>query len=69
VANIGRAPARPSGRDYDSGRWKHYYTEGELLYRMREAIQQVERWAEIAPRPEDQVFAEARAVVPRRTAA
>jgi uncharacterized repeat protein (TIGR03809 family) len=54
---------------YDSGRWKHYYTEGELLYRMREAIQQVERWAEIAPRPEDQVFAEARAVVPRRTAA
>jgi uncharacterized repeat protein (TIGR03809 family) len=29
---------------YDSGRWKHYYTEGELLARMREAIRMVETW-------------------------
>ena len=55
---------------YDSGRWQHYYTEGELLYRMREAIQQTERWAEIAPRPEDEVFAEqARSEATQRTAA
>ena len=55
---------------YDSGRWKHYYTEGELLYRMREAIRHAERWAEIAPRPEDEIFAEqARSEAARRTAA
>jgi uncharacterized repeat protein (TIGR03809 family) len=55
---------------YDSGRWKHYYTEGEWLYRMREAIRQTERWAEIAPRPEDEVFAEqTRSGTARRTAA
>jgi uncharacterized repeat protein (TIGR03809 family) len=57
---------------YDSGRWKHYYTEAQFLYRMREAIQQSERWAAIAPRPEDEVFAEqARfaAETARRTAA
>jgi uncharacterized repeat protein (TIGR03809 family) len=55
---------------YDSGRWKHYYSEGELLYHMREAIQQTERWAQIAPRPEDEVFAEqARSQAIHRTAA
>jgi len=43
---------------YDAGRWKHYYTEAQFLYRMREAIAQSERWARIAPRPEDEVFAE-----------
>jgi hypothetical protein len=37
---------------------------------MREAIRQAERWAEIAPRPEDEVFAEqARSEAGRRTAA
>jgi uncharacterized repeat protein (TIGR03809 family) len=56
---------------YDSGRWKRYYTEAELLYRMREAIRQSERWAEIAPRPEDEVLEQARfsAEAVRRTAA
>ena len=62
---------------YDSGRWKHYYTEGELLYRMREAIQQAERWAEIAPSlapPSTEVetadsIAAAAAAEPVRTAA
>jgi uncharacterized repeat protein (TIGR03809 family) len=29
---------------YESGRWKHYYTEHELLARMREAIRLVETW-------------------------
>jgi hypothetical protein len=37
---------------------------------MREAIRQTERWAELAPRPEDEVFAEqARSDAARRTAA
>jgi uncharacterized repeat protein (TIGR03809 family) len=34
-----------------SGRWKHYYSEEQFLYRMREAIRLSERWAEIAPPP------------------
>jgi uncharacterized repeat protein (TIGR03809 family) len=56
---------------YDSGRWKHYYTEGQLRYRMREAVAQSERWAKIAPRPEDGVLEQARlaAAEARRTAA
>ena len=37
---------------YDSGRWKHYYSEARLLDYMREAIRQRERWTEIAPPPE-----------------
>jgi uncharacterized repeat protein (TIGR03809 family) len=36
---------------YYSGRWKHYYSEGQFLYRLREAIRLSERWAEIAPPP------------------
>ena len=42
---------------YYSGRWKHYYSEERFLYRMREAIRLSERWAEIAPLP-DEVAAE-----------
>ena len=38
---------------YQSGRWKHYYTDQQFLLRMREAIVVANRWAEIAPRPED----------------
>jgi uncharacterized repeat protein (TIGR03809 family) len=56
---------------YDSGRWKHYYEEQHFLICMREAIRQSERWAEIAPRPEDAVFAEPAhfaADVPQRAA-
>ena len=34
---------------YDSGRWKHYYSEEQFLYRMREAIRMTQRWSEIAP--------------------
>ena len=29
---------------YDSGRWKHYYTEEQLIARMREAINLAETW-------------------------
>src|SRR5262245_61591588 len=43
---------------YASGRWKHYYSEEQFLYRMREAIRLSERWAEIAPPPPDEVAAE-----------
>ena len=56
---------------YASGRWKHYYSEEQFLYRMREAIRVAQRWAEIAPPmdeialAQDQNFAEG----PRRTAA
>jgi uncharacterized repeat protein (TIGR03809 family) len=42
---------------YQSGRWKLYFTEEQFLVRMREAVRSSERWAEIAPRPEDQIFA------------
>ena len=56
---------------YASGRWRHYYSEEQFLYRMHEAIRVAKRWAEIAP-PIDEVapaqeqsFAEG----PRRTAA
>jgi uncharacterized repeat protein (TIGR03809 family) len=38
---------------YKTGRWKHYYTDEQFLLRMREAIAAAERWAQIAPRPED----------------
>ena len=57
---------------YESGRWKHYYSEVQFIHRLREAIRLSERWAEIAPRPEDDVAAEqAQRVIasPRRTAA
>jgi uncharacterized repeat protein (TIGR03809 family) len=56
---------------YASGRWKHYYSEEQFLYRMREAIRLAQRWAEIAPSMDEvapaqhQSFAES----PRRTAA
>src|SRR5262249_55495064 len=43
---------------YYSGRWKHYYSEEQFLYRMREAIRLSERWAEIAPPPADEVATE-----------
>lgn len=43
---------------YDSGRWKLYFTEEQFVARMREAVQGSERWAEVAPRPEDEVFTE-----------
>ena len=43
---------------YKSGRWKHYYTDEQFVVRMREAIAAANRWAEIAPRPEDRLAAE-----------
>jgi uncharacterized repeat protein (TIGR03809 family) len=34
---------------YQSGRWKHYYTEEQFLAEMREAVHVAETWARIAP--------------------
>jgi uncharacterized repeat protein (TIGR03809 family) len=57
---------------YHSGRWKHYYSEEQFLYRMREAVRLSERWAEIAPPAAGEGTAEQAqpiADTPRRTAA
>ena len=35
---------------YRSGRWRLYYTDDELLLRMREVVAAAERWGAIAPR-------------------
>jgi len=43
---------------YESGRWRHYYSEQQFTERLREAIWLSRRWAEIAPSPVDEVFAE-----------
>jgi uncharacterized repeat protein (TIGR03809 family) len=32
---------------YDSGRWRHYYTEAQLLAHTREAIMLEETWAKL----------------------
>ncbi len=29
---------------YNTGRWKHYYTEAEFLVRVREAVRVAEEW-------------------------
>ena len=34
---------------FQTGRWKHYYTEEQLHRYLREADRLTERWAEIAP--------------------
>jgi uncharacterized repeat protein (TIGR03809 family) len=36
---------------YDTGRWKHYYTEDQLIARMREAIRLAETWERLAAGP------------------
>ena len=36
---------------YDSGRWKHYYTEEQLVARMREAINLADKWERLAAGP------------------
>jgi len=39
---------------FQSGRWKHYYSEDQFLFEFRQAVAAAERWARIAPRPEPQ---------------
>jgi uncharacterized repeat protein (TIGR03809 family) len=38
---------------YETGRWKHYYTDIEFLGELRKAIAAANRWAKLAPRRED----------------
>jgi len=38
---------------YRSGRWRHYYTDQEFATAMRTAVALAQRWARIAPRPEE----------------
>ena len=33
---------------YDTGRWKHYYTEQELVASLREANQLIETWTALS---------------------
>jgi uncharacterized repeat protein (TIGR03809 family) len=37
---------------YDTGRWKHYYTEEQLIARMREAIRLAETWEQLSADPD-----------------
>jgi hypothetical protein len=38
---------------HQTGRWTLYYSEAQFLLLMREAVDLAERWAVIAPRPDD----------------
>ena len=38
---------------YKTGRWRHYYTDQQFLTEMRAAIALAQRWAKIAPRPDE----------------
>jgi len=42
---------------YDTGRWKHYYTQDQFLARMREAISLAETWERFAKPPTEQPHA------------
>lgn len=33
---------------YQSGRWKHYYSEADFILRMREVVQAAEQWEKLA---------------------
>ena len=53
---------------YRSGRWRHYYTDQQFLIEMRAAIALAQRWATIAPRPEERASADAMTLDRARTA-
>lgn len=36
---------------YQTGRWKHYYTEAEFVLRLREVFQAAETWEKLAAKP------------------
>lgn len=42
---------------YDTGRWKHYYSEEMLLERTREAVRLAETWEQLAAGPEGRKLA------------
>ena len=44
-----------TGGLYDTGRWRHYYTQAELVAALQEAIRVRDQWARIAGLlPEDE---------------
>jgi uncharacterized repeat protein (TIGR03809 family) len=42
---------------YRTGRWKRYYTEAKFLAELRQTVAMAERWAKIAPLPEERAAA------------
>jgi hypothetical protein len=34
---------------HETGRWKHYYSEHEFLIRLRESVELLQTWDELAP--------------------
>jgi uncharacterized repeat protein (TIGR03809 family) len=42
---------------YDTGRWQHYYTQEQLLVRMREALKMIQTWERLATPPSEQARA------------
>ncbi len=42
---------------YESGRWRHYYTEEQLLARMREVVRLAEVWEQLSVPPDAKVLA------------
>jgi uncharacterized repeat protein (TIGR03809 family) len=54
---------------YQTGRWKRYFSEERFLVQMRDAVRLTERWAELAPLPGDDIFAENAEPPARRSAA
>jgi uncharacterized repeat protein (TIGR03809 family) len=46
---------------YDSGRWKHYYTQEQFVIEMREAVKAAEEWERIAKRAPNAIAADAMA--------
>lgn len=42
---------------YKTGRWRHYYDEQNFLAEMRKSIAIAQRWAKIAPLPEERAMA------------
>jgi uncharacterized repeat protein (TIGR03809 family) len=45
---------------YKSGRWRRYYTDEQFLEAMREAVALAERWAAIAPWPDERTEKDAK---------
>jgi uncharacterized repeat protein (TIGR03809 family) len=44
---------------YKSGRWRRYYSDEQFLEAMRESVALAERWAAIAPWPDERAEADA----------
>jgi uncharacterized repeat protein (TIGR03809 family) len=54
---------------YRTGRWKRYYTEDKFLAELRQTMAMAERWAKIAPLPEERAATARLAEVERSEAA